>query len=345
MYDFVIRRQKNDGLLYRNIKDTSILYMAIMSTLESAIVRIRKKIQKSSGCSYLYHYFDELVSYLEQVGNKQTQQETNELIELIDDYARDSRYNNYGSANWMIYSARCFDCADYLVRYIPDDSMKRNVTYFLNSYFVELVEHGVAPIISHDTLCKYISLNLNSENYTDLYDKLIHKAISECGKCRWRRDDEISLALKYTNAINYLIRWYIDKYLDYSMLKNWLPHLETAKLAKFWYDYEDCANYDHTRLHERESIIETSDKMLDIHLGLFKLWYQYDLQEVLECLSLEDIIEILEVSEDDEFKNVLNKLIILPSNDKVEAILKHFCDDDEAWVQRMARNLLTQYLL
>ena len=102
---------------------------------------------------------------------------------LIQDYAADSIYNNYASANWMRYSARCFYCADYLVRFLGDKPYQEGMESLLNSYFKDLVEHGVAPIIPQETLDKYIAKN--SEDPRKLYEALINKAVDECGRCRY----------------------------------------------------------------------------------------------------------------------------------------------------------------
>lgn len=88
-----------------------------MDNLIIMINRLRKNIRKSSGCDYLYSRFDDLVKMLE-LKAKLTDQEMMMLSDLVRDNAVDSRYNNYASANWMRYSARCFYCADRLAQYI-----------------------------------------------------------------------------------------------------------------------------------------------------------------------------------------------------------------------------------
>ena len=78
-----------------------------MTNIILTINRISKKIRSSSGDSYLYKYFDELVEMLQDV-EALSASEIASLRGLIQDYAADSIYNNYASANWMRYSARCF---------------------------------------------------------------------------------------------------------------------------------------------------------------------------------------------------------------------------------------------
>ena len=138
-----------------------------MDNIIVQINRIRKKISKSSGCSYLYRYFDDLVRSLQNRQGPLSIAESSELIGLICDYARDSRYNNFASANWVRYSARCFYCADFLLNYLADThttGLKRT----LNQYFMELVDSGVALIIPHDVVDKYLENNINPENHKDL---------------------------------------------------------------------------------------------------------------------------------------------------------------------------------
>ena len=128
-----------------------------MSIIVSTINRISKKIKKSSGCSYLYKYFDELVELLNRA--ELSTSEISSIRGLVQDYAADSIYNNYASANWMRYSTRCFYCADFLVRFCGDKESQEGMERILNSYFIDLVNHGVAPILPQETLEKYIGKN------------------------------------------------------------------------------------------------------------------------------------------------------------------------------------------
>lgn len=74
-----------------------------MSELTTRINRITKKIN-SSGCSYLYRYFDELIAFLDSIPReKLTEEELDGLADLISDFAYESTYNNFASANWMRY--------------------------------------------------------------------------------------------------------------------------------------------------------------------------------------------------------------------------------------------------
>ena len=310
-----------------------------MSSIVSIINRISKKIKKSSGCSYLYKYFDELVELLNRA--ELSTSEISSIRGLVQDYAADSIYNNYASANWMRYSARCFYCADFLVRFCGDKESQEGMERLLNSYFIDLVNHGVAPILPQETLEKYIDKNLGEP--LKLYDILIKKSVDECGKCRYWQGNEISLARTYTKSVDSLIRSYIQRYEDVSVLKQWIPLLNTVKLADFWYNYSDSANYEHTRPHERQFIEECLDEMLDIHLKLISDWYRQNPQELISTFSQEALIEILEVIDDDEFEKILRHAVTLPVNDKIKSILEHFIKDDESHIVCLACELLQNY--
>lgn len=317
--------------------------------LIARISKIRKRISNSSGDRYLYKYFDELVEELErQKGIEHSSEEYDELRELIEAYARDSCYNTYGSANWVRYSARCFYCADYLVRYLPQGQSQNSMEHFLNLYFVDLIDRKVAPIISKEVFDKYFTRNITPDNQKDFYNKIIKCSLSGCG-IRWsnRRgypnSSEITLSLSYTQVVDSFIREYLRIYSDYSLLKEWIPDLGTRRLADFWYNFPDSRYYDIISSWEADKIEETSDKMLDIQLGLYGLWYWHNPQEVIECLSLDDLIEILEVTEDDEFEKVLRHAATLPFNEKVKGILEHFADDDEMWIVRLSQEVLSKY--
>lgn len=310
-----------------------------MSIIVSTINRISKKIKKSYGCNYLYKYFDELVELLNRA--ELSTSEISSIRELVLDYAADSIYNNYASANWMRYSARCFYCADFLVRFCGDKENQEDMERLLNSYFIDLVNHGVAPILPQETLEKYIGKN--SGEPLKLYDILIKKSVDECGKCRYWQGNEISLARTYTKSVDSLIRSYIQRYEDVSVLKQWIPLLDTVKLADFWYNFSDSANDVYTRPRERHFVEECSDEMLDIHLKLISDWYRLNPQELISTFSQEALIEILEVIDDDEFEKILRHAVTLPVNDKIKSILEHFIEDDETHIVCLARELLQNY--
>lgn len=311
-----------------------------MDKLPIVINRLRRNIRNSPGCDYLYGRFDDLVEMLESM-MKLTDQESVLLSELIRDYAAESRYNNYASPNWMRYSARCFYCADKLAKYTVGIH-KESIQKMLNRYFFELIDSRVAPIIQQEILYKYLQMHAIPSNSKKLYGTLISKAVDECSRCRcWKGD--VSLALTYTQSAYSLVMDYLKIFSDYSVLKEWVPLFDTVTLANYWYEYPESCNYNHTRPRERQRIIEFLDKMLDIHLELLSFWYWHSPQEFIDTLSLNDLIEILEVEEDDEFTKLLNHMVTLLNNEKVEGILKHFEHDDELWIVELSKRLLAHY--
>ena len=313
-----------------------------MDNIIVQINRIRKRISKSSGCSYLYRYFDDLVRSLQNRQEPLSIAESSELIDLICDYARDSRYNNFASANWVRYSARCFYCADFLLNYLADThtaGLKRT----LNQYFMELVDSGVALIIPQDVVDKYLENNINPENHKNFYNHILDNAISQCHRSRLWRGSEVTLARDYTKAVDYYIRQYIEKYSDYSMLKIWIPMLNTRHVAKFWYEYPESGNYRHCGNYERECIENSLDAMLDVHLELFNLWYEYNAQEVIDVMPIDDLIEIMEVLDDEVFENILKNISGLPKSEKIKSVLEHFMEDDEAWVVNLSKMLFNTF--
>ena len=305
----------------------------------SQIAKIRKKIEKTPGCSYLYGHFDKLVKLLK--ARTLTSEENQSLKDLIRDYAVDSRFNNFASANWMRYSARCFYCADYLLAFLTDE--QEVMQKYLNGYFMELLEHYVAPIISQEVLDKYIRINITTLNITEFYSILIRKACEGCGKCRYWRANETTLALVYTKSASRLIMEYVNKYSDVSTLKDWLPLFETGRWANIWYEYPDSANFHYAKVHERNAVIDALDEILDIHLELMSFWYWHNSQEFVDTLSLHDLIEILEVCDDNEFERALRYAVTLPYHEKVAGVLRHFEHDDERWVVELSQQLLAGY--
>lgn len=314
-----------------------------MSDLMTLIKRITKKINNSSGCSYLYRYFDELIAFLDSIPReKLTEEELDGLADLISDFAYESTYNNFASANWMRYSARSFYCADYLIRYLPDKQQDAQMRY-LNLYFLDLMESGVAPIIQQEVFDKYFQANLAQDNKTELYGKMISKAMSECLRCRLRRAEEVTLAHRYTEAADRILRDYITRYNDLSPLRDWIPMFRTQYFADFWYEYPDSLNYTYSSAYERQVVQESMDEMLDIHLRLHYLWYSHNANEMIDSLSSDYLIDILEVYHDNEFGKTLRHMASLTFNEKVKQILEHFADDDEYAVSRLSRQLLENY--
>lgn len=314
-----------------------------MNNTINKIRKVKKRIKTSPGCKYLYSQFDDLVKDLNSFMVGELPEEVSaELCSLIHDYAHDSTYNTYASANWVRYSARCFYCADFLVHFLTEPSQKV-AEELLNGVFLKLVEYRIAPIIQQDTLTKYIERNISPAKPIDLYDNLIRIAINEKLRCRLWCASEVSLSLSYNQSICWLIQRYVKTYSDYSRLKIWIPLLNTKELAKIWYEYPDSANYKHSGEYTREYVERCLDNILEIHLSLIKLWYWYNSQEMLDVLSLEDLIEALEVYDDDDFEKILRHMVTLPFNEKVYGILKHFTNDDESWIINLSNELLCQY--
>ena len=83
--------------------------------------------------------------------------------------------------------------------------------------------------------------------------------------------------------------------------------------------------------------------MLEIHLKLISEWYWLNPQALISTYSQEELIEILEVTDDDEFEKILRHAVTLPINDKIKSILEHFIEDDETHIVCLARELLQNY--
>lgn len=314
-----------------------------MNKVYLIIEKLRKKIKSSSGCSYLYNYFDELVRELDLIGKDGISHNMSMALQsLIEDYAADSLYNTHSSANWVRYSARCFYCADYLTRYL-EGTLLQEADVSLNVYFARLIEAGVAPILPNEIIDKYIEVEIKSKKTQDVYDTLIKKAIGGSQMYRTWDANEVNLALVYLRSASRLITQYISLYSDYTLLKEWVPLLNTKRLVNIWYEYPESANYRHSGRYTREAVSKYLDEMLSLHLSIIKLWYSINPQEMIDRLELEDLIEILEVYDDEDFEKTLRHVVSLPYTNKIESVLEHFTYDDEAWVVNLSSNLLENY--
>lgn len=141
-----------------------------------------------------------------------------------------------------------------------------------------------------------------------------------------------------------MIMDYISKFDDTSCLKEWIPRLDTPRLANIWSKFPDDIIRNQSRhQHMIERIENYLDKSLELHLRLWDSWFKVNPKEVLDHNDAEILIEVLEVSEDDSFIEIMNKLIEIPYNDKGLKILIHFKNDDEDWIVRFSNNLLYKY--
>lgn len=106
-------------------------------TLKLSLQRIRRKIDKSSGYGYLYHYFDNMVKLLKewQLSNP-NDEDNDELINTIFKYKSECDYCKYNSPGWFKYAARCFYCADYLVQFIGNKSLHDCLENELSSHLI-----------------------------------------------------------------------------------------------------------------------------------------------------------------------------------------------------------------
>jgi hypothetical protein len=314
-----------------------------MSEVLTQIVKISKKIETSPTCGYLYQYFDELVRLLEaHKTDGLPSVAVRDLKGLIQDMASKSTYNNYSSANWMRYSARAFYCADYLVKYLPVNQQDFFYRY-LNGFFADLMDSGVAPIIEKEVFERYLKMNLIEDNLLKLYDSLIGKAVNECDKSRLWSADEVSLALDYTKSIDRMIRSYVKQTGDYSMLKEWIPMLRICHVTKYRDGYLESTWYEHAGDMEREAVMTCLNKMVQTQGYLYSLLYWRSPEELIDTLSIEELRAMFEAFDDRMFDDILCNMAELPYNCKVLDILEHFADHFDHVTAELARKLLDSY--
>lgn len=312
----------------------------------SVIVELINKIEDEvwrSGCSYLYDHYDELVSLLNATGKENlTREEIGSLRGLVSRYAYESTYDNSSSVNWIWYSVRAFYCADSLVDYLPEINHE-HFYGLLNGCFLEQVESGRAPIIRQEVFDRYLEMNLTEDNRRELYSKLVRKSACEIGMSRLWRPDENELADAYAKACNHIIRDYLKRYDDYSLLKDWLPKLGVVRVADFWYRYPESTDYEYASEFTRATVDERLYRMMNMLLHLHSIWYWRNPSEMIETLSSDYLIALLEVHDDREFEMTLFNMVGLPFNQKVKDVLEHFAHDDDRNVSEMAAALLKSY--
>lgn len=312
--------------------------------LKMSLRGIRKKINKSSGCGYLYHHFDNVCSLLEDWKNTiPNDNDIQELAETIEAYANECYYCNYKSLGWFQYAARSFYCANYLVRYFPDEYIS-NLQYSLNVVFERLMDSEAISFVEKELFDKYFYAVDSDSVLRDRYYRVIQHSTYTASMHHPVEEEVEYMAYHGCRFSHDMIMGYISKFDDTSHLKEWIPRLNTPMLANIWYRFPDDViknPYGHRQMIERvESYL---DKSLELHLRLWNFWFEVNPKEVLDYNDAECLIEILDVSEDDSFIEVMNKLIEFPYNDKVLKILMHFKNDDEDWIARLSNALLYKY--
>lgn len=314
-----------------------------MEDVNVALKRIRRKIDKSSGCSYLYQYFDGLVKELEIWVRQHPNETPEELIETIESYAAECNFCNYSSPGWLMYAARSFYCADTLIKFVSDDSGRRNLTHLMSLYFEDLMDSEAISLIDCKILKKYISSNFHNHGIAENYRRCISKAVYTASMHHPVESSVEYLAYRGCKFAHDMIFEYINVYEDYSYLKEWIPSLGTRHLADIWYNFPDRLQRSYKRSHIIEHIEKYLDDSLELHLELWNLWFQYDKEEVLAVCDADLLIDILEVTDDKEFRDILLLLVKIPNSDKVKRILEHFTEDDEDWIVRLSEQLLSKY--
>ena len=144
-------------------------------------------------------------------------------------------------------------------------------------------------------------------------------------------------------ACNHIIRDYLKRYDDYSLLKEWLPKLGVVRVADFWYRYPESTDYEYAFEFTREAVEERLYRMMNMLLHLHSIWYWHDPNEMIETLSSDYLIALLDVHDDREFEMTLFNMVGLPFNQKVKDVLEHFAHDDDRTVSEMAAALLESY--
>ncbi len=315
-------------------------------TLKLSLQRIRRKIDKSSGYGYLYHYFDNMVKLLKewQLSNP-NDEDNDELINTIFKYKSECDYCKYNSPGWFKYAARCFYCADYLVQFIGNKSLHDCLENELSSTFDMLIDSESISFVEDSLFDKYCLKEHNGTSVRDNYIRAINKAIYTAHLHHPLKSDVEHMAYCGCKFAYKRVLKYIEKYEDFSYLKKWIPGLSTPHLADIWYRFPEHYIHDQSRhSHMIASIERYLNDSLELHLKLWELWYDHDREEILEVVDSDTLIEVLEVLDDVPFNRLLNGLAQFPANEKVITILEHFTHDDEVWVVNLSRELLKSHI-
>lgn len=314
-----------------------------MSNALTQLAKLTNKIEMSPNCGYLCQYFDELVALLEPLKSETLPPVLiRDLKGLIQNLAAESTYDNSSSVNRMKYSARSFYCADNLVKYLPENQQEFFYNY-LNDIFAELINSGVAPIIEKGVFEKYIKMRITDDNCLKVYDEQIRKAIKECDKTRLWSTGEACLACDYMKSIDRMIRTYVKLSGDYSLLHEWIPLLRISHVTKYKTGYLDSTWYEHAGENEREDVMCSLNKIVQIQGYLHCFWYWNAPEELISTLSTEELIDMFEAFDDRMFDDILSNMAELQHNSKVQDVLEYFACHKDKVVAGFAGQLLDCY--
>lgn len=207
------------------------------------------------------------------------------------------------------------------------------------------MDSGAIIFVKDQLLQKYLLHEARSYNIQCNYQRIIKRAVKSAASHHPVESDVEYVAYRSSKLASQWITEYINRFGDYSLLKNWIPDMRTLWLADIWYSFPD--RYIRDRSGRCKNRIERIEKYLDdsleIHLHLWNLWFEHEKLEILETVSAKDLIGILEVTENDDFCRIVNELVKVSKNDKVREILEHFSDDEEYWIASLSKRLLQAY--
>lgn len=268
-----------------------------------------------------------------------------ELLETIEAFEDECRFCTNYTYGWHRYAARSLYCADYLLKFVKDEAKRIELEDMLLFRFDCMLDSDAILFIEDKLLHKYLLHEGSKYRHHLNYQQIIERAVKSASSHHPVEEDVEYVAFKSSKLASQWIREYLDRFGDYSLLKKWLPAMDTVRLADIWYNFPD--RHIRSRAPRFMRMIERIEKYLDdsleIHLQLWNLWFEHNKLEVLETVSDSDLIEILEVTEDEDFCRIMNELVKIPGNEKVREILEHFTEDDEDWIVSLSKRLLREY--
>lgn len=294
---------------------------------------------------YLYNYFDNLVKELQDWKLRNpSDADYDELVSTIYAYRLECGYCKYGSPGWFKYAARCFYCADFLIQFISDSILHKCLENELSATFEILLDSEAISIVENDLFDKYCTKEYKGISVKNRYIRAINMACHTASLHHPLKSDVEYMAYCGCKFAHDKIFEFIEKYDDYSHLKEWIPALATSHLAGIWYDFPDrYINNQSRHRYMIASIERYLDDSLELHLKLWELWHNHNRNEILDIVSPQTLIDVLEVMEDEQFEKIMNDLVLIPSNKKVFTVLEHFSNDDEDYIVRLSKSLLQDY--
>ena len=114
-------------------------------------------------------------------------------------------------------------------------------------------------------------------------------------------------------------------------------------ITKYRNEYLGTTWYEYAGENEREVVMSSLNKILQIQGYLHCLWYWNAPEELISTLSVEELVDMFESFDDRMFDDILRDMAEHHYDSKVQDVLEHFAGHNDKVVAGFAGQLLDYY--